>query len=484
MGDDVPLRVLYAASECAPWVKTGGLGDVTAALPPALAALGVDVRVCLPAYRSVREAVSDAPAKATLFGALVRETELPSGVRAYLIDAPWLFDREGGPYQDTEGRDWADNAERFALFSQVAAVLAGSESPLSWRPHIFHGHDWQAALAPVWLRLSDTTPAATIMTVHNLAFQGLFPADCIQQIHLPPAAYAVEGAEFYGQLSFLKGGLHYADALTTVSPTYAKEIQTEAYGCGLQGLFARRQGDLTGIINGIDEAVWNPETDPLIGAHYDAKHLSGKPQNKAALQRRFSLPERPDVPVFGVVGRLTQQKGVDLIVAVAERLVSSPAQLIILGCGEHVLEAAVRDLVHRYPSAIAAHVGFDERLAHEIEAGADLFLMPSRFEPCGLNQMYSQRYGTPPIARATGGLVDTIRDGHETVIDKTTGFLFHDATPAAFWEAITRALAWYRSPSAWEKIVRNAMRQDFGWSQSAKRYLGLYKGLLRARRGR
>jgi len=482
MGDDYPLRVIYAASECAPWVKTGGLADVTAALPPALAALGVDVRVCLPAYRSVRQVVGDAPVKATLLGALVREAELPSGMKAYLVDAPWLFDRDGGPYQDADGRDWTDNCARFGLFSHIAAVLASSESPLSWRPHIFHGHDWQAALAPAWLRLTQAVPAVSVMTVHNLAFQGLFPSGCVQAIHLPSEAYAIEGVEFYGQVSFLKGGLHYADALTTVSPTYAEEIQGAAYGCGLQGLLTHRKRDITGIVNGIDDKVWNPETDPLIAAQYSAGRLFDKRPNKEALQRRFGLPRRSDVPVFGVVSRLTQQKGVDLIVEVAERLVASPAQLIILGCGERQLEAAVRDLVQRYPNAIAAHIGFDEKIAHEIEAGADCFLMPSRFEPCGLNQMYSQRYGTPPIARATGGLVDTIYDGGETVIDKTTGFLFREATSAALWEAIARALSWYRKPLVWEKIMRNAMRQDFGWSQSAKRYKDLYERLLRLRR--
>ena len=481
-GHDRPLRVLYAASECAPWVKTGGLGDVTAALPPALAALGVDIRVCLPVYRSVRQVMGDAPVKATLLGALIREGRLPSGVVTYLVDAPWLFDRDGGPYQDSEGRDWADNAKRFGLFSRVAAVLAGSESPLLWRPDIFHGHDWQVALAPAWQRLTQAAPVPSIMTVHNLAFQGLFPRECVAAIHLPPEAYAVQGVEFYGQLSFLKGGLHYADALTTVSPTYAREIQEEEYGCGLQGLLAWRQRDLTGIVNGIDDVVWNPETDLLIAAPYNAEDLSGKRHNKEALQRRFGLPTKADVPVFGVVSRLAQQKGVDLIVEIAQRLVASPAQLIILGCGDHALEAAVRDLVQKHPSAIAAYIGFDEKMAHEIEAGADCFLMPSRFEPCGLNQMYSQRYGTPPIARATGGLADTICDEGAASMETTTGFLFQEPTAHGLWEATTRALAWYRKPDSWEKIIRNAMRQDFAWSQSAQRYRDLYRQLLRSYR--
>ncbi|MHB8253211.1 MAG: glycogen synthase GlgA [Acidiferrobacter sp.] len=484
MKDERPLRVLFAASECAPWIKTGGLGDVVGALPGALAALGVDVRVCLPFYQSVRELVSDAPATATLFGALIREAKLPSGVRVYLIDAPRFFDRAGGPYQDESGRDWADNAERFGLFSRIAAVLSSHESPLLWRPDIFHGHDWQAALAPAWLRSIDATPIASIMTVHNLAFQGLFPRDRVQAIHLPPETYAVEGAEFYDQLSFLKGGLYYADALTTVSPTYAREIQGATYGCGLQGLLARRDRDLIGIINGIDDEVWNPETDPLIAARYNVKRLSDKRHNKEALQRRFGLAVKPDYPVLGVVSRLAHQKGVDLIVAIAERLVESSAQLVVLGCGERSLEGALKDLVQRYPGAIAAHIGFDETMAHEIEAGADGFLMPSRFEPCGLNQMYSQRYGTPPIAHATGGLVDTIRDVGSPGDKDATGFLFHEPTAQALWDAVTRALACYRKPATWERVMRNGMRQDFGWARSAERYLDLYERLFYTHQGR
>ncbi len=477
---DRPLRILYAASECTPWVKTGGLADVTAALPAALAALGVDVRVCLPAYRSVRKEVSQAPILAVLLGADIREAELPSGVKVYLVDAPWFFDREGGPYQDAGGRDWFDNPERFGFFSRVCAILASDDSPLPWRPDILHGHDWQVGLAPAFLRLERTAPALSIQTIHNLAFQGVFAPEYVSVLHLPPQAYAMEGVEFYGQLSFLKGGLHFADALTTVSPTYAREIQGDAYGCGLQGLLQHRQASLTGIVNGIDDVTWNPETDPLIAAPYSRDRLTDKCLNKRALQRQFGLPEEADRPVFGVVSRFAWQKGLDLVVDIAERLVAVPAQLIILGCGDPALEAAVKDMGQRYPQAVAAQIGFDEATAHAIEAGADFFLMPSRFEPCGLNQMYSQRYGTPPIAHATGGLADTITDEGAGVIGKTTGFLFREATSSALWAAIARALAWYRRPEAWHQIMSNAMSRDFGWAQSATRYRDLYEALLRS----
>uniref|UniRef100_UPI002608D0FD glycogen synthase GlgA n=1 Tax=Acidiferrobacter sp. TaxID=1872107 RepID=UPI002608D0FD len=458
-----PLRVLFVASECAPWVKTGGLADVVAALPPSLAALGLDVRVCLPFYRSIRREVGEAPACATVLGALVREATLPSGIATYLIDAPWLFGRDGGPYQDSEGRDWPDNAQRFGLFARIAATLASDETPLLWRPDLFHGHDWQAGLGPLWLKNGLPGPAPSIMTIHNLAFQGLFAPETVEALRLPPGVYGVEGAEFYGRLSFLKAGLHYADALTTVSPTYAREIQDEAQGCGLHGLLARRRDHLVGIVNGIDDRVWDPATDPLIPARYDRDSLTGKRVNKEAVQRRFDLTIDPTRPLFGMVGRLTWQKGIDLVAEVGDRLAGMGAQLVVLGTGERPLEDALRALAGRHRGAIAVRVGFDEGLAHEIEAGADIFLMPSRFEPCGLNQMYSQRYGTPPLARATGGLADTIR-GVDAGSCEGSGFLFAEATGAALWEALVRALASYRDRTCWTRIMRAGMERDFSWA--------------------
>ncbi len=473
------MRVLFVASECDPWVKTGGLGDVVAALPAALARAGVEVRVCLPFYRSVRRQVDAARSCATVLGTVIREARLPSGVPVYAVDAPWLFDRDGGPYQDRSGQDWADNGARFGLFGRVSAILASAESPLTWRPDIWHGHDWQAGLGPLWLKNGLARPAASLMTIHNLAFQGLFPPNLVATLGLPPATYAVEGAEFYGQLSFLKAGLHYACALTTVSPRYACEIQEETHGCGLQGLLRRRAGDLTGIVNGIDEQVWDPARDPLIEARYDARDCAGKRLNKESLQRRFGLSIDPARPLLVTVSRLTWQKGIDIAVGVADAWVEAGGQWIVLGSGEPDLEATVRALADRHPQAIAAHIGFDETLAHRLEAGADLFLMPSRFEPCGLNQMYSQRYGTLPVARATGGLADTIED-----VDGDgatgTGFLFDEASPAGLWGALARALSVYRDPPRFAALRARAMSRHFSWEQSAARYADIYERLSRA----
>ena len=472
-----PLRVLFVASECAPWVKTGGLADVVAALPPALAAEGLDVRVCLPFYRSIRREVGEAPACATVLGALVREASLPSGIHAYLIDAPWLFGRDGGPYQDSEGRDWPDNGRRFGLFARIAATLASDETPLLWRPDVFHGHDWQAGLGPLWLKMALPRAAPSVMTIHNLAFQGLFPREMADALHLPPGVFAMEGAEFYGHLSFLKAGLHYADVLTTVSPTYAREIQEEAQGCGLHGLLTRRRDQLVGIVNGIDDRAWNPANDPLIRACYDRDNLAAKGADKEAVQRRFDLAVDPARPLFGLVGRLTWQKGIDLVAEIGDRLAGVGGQLVVLGAGERGLEDALRALAARHRGAVSVRVGFDEGLAHEIEAGADAFLMPSRFEPCGLNQMYSQRYGTPPVARATGGLADTIR-GVDPGGCEGSGFLFAEPSSDALWGAIEQALACYRNPPCWARIMRAGMDRDFSWAASARRYHALYDTLV------
>jgi starch synthase len=483
------LNILFATSECAPWVKTGGLGDVSAALPAALEAAGLDVRVLLPAYRPVlaattghRRELASFAATARLPAARLLEAPLPSGVPAWLVDCPTLYDRDGGPYQDPEsGSDWPDNALRFALLARVAALLAGESSPLAWRPQVLHCNDWQTALAPAYLHFAGGARAATVMCVHNLAFQGLFPPATAAEVELPPPAYSVDGAEFHGRLSFLKAGLVYADAITTVSPTYAQEIQREPLGFGLQGLLAARAGEVHGILNGIDDWVWDPAIDPLIAQRYDAAHVEVKPGNKLALQEQLGLPADPDVPLFGFVGRLTQQKGADLIAESAARIVAAPAQIAVLGSGEREFEEALQALAREHPREVAVRIGFDERLAHLIEAGADAFLMPSRFEPCGLNQMYSQRYGTPPIAHATGGLCDSIVDcTPATLADGTaTGFLFREPTADALAGAVERAIDAYRDPATWRALQRNAMARDFGWSAGARRYAELYRSLAR-----
>jgi starch synthase len=482
------LRVLFATPECVPWVKTGGLGDVSAALPAALESRGLDVRVLLPAYRPVlaattrnRREIAAFAATARFPAALVFEAPLPSGVPAWLVDCPPLYDRDGGPYQDpASGHDWADNALRFAALARIAALLAGGSSPVAWRPHVLHCNDWQTALAPVYAHFAGGERAATVTCIHNLAFQGLFPPGTVDEIELPPDAWSIDGAEFYGRLSFLKAGLVYADAITTVSPTYAREIQREPLGFGLQGLLAARADRLHGILNGIDDSVWNPEIDPLITRRYDAAHVEVKHENKLALQERLGLPVGAEVPLLGFVGRLTEQKGADLIAATAPRIAPGAAQLAVLGTGERALEEALQALARARPREVAVRIGFDERLAHLIEAGADAFLMPSRFEPCGLNQMYSQRYGTPPVAHATGGLRDSVIDcTPATLADGTaTGFLFDEPSADALAGAVARALALYRQPRTWHALQRNAMARDFGWGASAERYAALYKSLV------
>lgn len=475
------LRVLFVTAECAPWVKTGGLGDVAAALPAALREAGVDARVLLPAYRAVLAQAGTAPVIArTPFG-LLREAVLPSGVPVFLLDAPEWFDRDGGPYQNGQGRDWPDNAQRFAALARVAALLATPESPLPFRPQILHANDWQTGLAPAWLRFRPGPRAASVFTVHNLAFQGLFPARLVAEIGLPGETYQTEGAEFYGQLSFLKAGLFYADAITTVSPHYAREIQQQPLGFGLEGLLFARRSVLQGIVNGIDTTVWDPATDPLIAATFDAERLERKARNKGALQTRMGLRADSAIPVLGLIGRLTDQKGIDLVLAAAERMLALPVQLAILGQGESHFEEALRGLAARHQGKMAVEIGFDETLAHLIEGGSDLFLMPSRFEPCGLNQMYSQRYGTLPVAHATGGLSDTIVDysGPAAAAD-ATGFLFQEPTAEALLAAIARAITVYPDRRRWRKLQRNGMRRDFSWGASASRYIETYRRLVPA----
>ena len=460
------MRVLFVTPECAPLTKTGGLGDVSAALPAALRAQGLDVRTLIPGYREVL--AGEPAARLEVLGFECRVLEAGT---LLVLDCPELYVRDGGPYQTHEGQDWEDNALRFGVLSKAAALLGTPRSPLGWRPDVVHCHDWPAALAPAYLHF-EPQRAATVMTVHNLAFQGNFDSALLERLELPHASFHLEGLEFHGRLSFLKGGLAYADAITTVSPSYAREIQGEALGCGLDGLLRQRREALTGILNGIDVAQWDPAADPRIAQPYDTHTLEAKAANKAALQRCMGLRLEEDLPLLGMVSRLTHQKGSDLVAEAVDELAAMPAQLAVLGKGERAQEEALRALAARHPGSVAVQVGFDEDLAHAIEAGADLFLMPSRFEPCGLNQMYSQRYGTPPVARATGGLIDTIADG-------VTGFLFEGAEPAALTAAVRRALAAYRDPARWQRIQRAGMARDFSWGAAARRYADLYARLAR-----
>jgi starch synthase len=475
-----PLQVLFVCSECAPWAKTGGLADVAAALPAALRALGVDARLLLPAYRSVptdgARTIEAFAATAHFPPARLLSASLPNGVPALLLECPQLYDRAGGPYQDEAGADWSDNARRFAQLSRIAAAVSSGRDAPAWVPDIVHCNDWQTGLVPAYLRFSSARRAASVLTIHNLAFQGVFPASTVEAAELPPASFSVEGLEFYGQCSFLKGGLSYSDELTTVSPTYAAEIQQEAYGMGLHGLLASRKDTLTGILNGIDTDVWDPARDPHIARAYDATTLDAKAANKRALQKRAGLAES-DAPLLAMVSRLTQQKGIDFVLEIGAEVAAMPAQLVILGRGEAQYESGVAALARSHPGRIGASVSFDETLAHLIEAGADAFLMPSRFEPCGMNQMYSQRYGTPPIVRATGGLADSVED-YSPATGSGSGFVFREPTAGALLGAIRRAIAVYRDGASWRRLQGNCMARDFSWHASARRYVEIYRRAL------
>lgn len=483
-----PLKVLFATPECAPWVKTGGLGEVAASLPRALTVLGHDVKVLMPAYRALRGLVDEGqecarwPAQGPWPAArLVQASQAvndAAGFTLLLLDCPALYDLSGGPYQDSTGQDYADNARRFALFSDVAARLSSASSAWrQWRPDVLHLNDWTCGLAPAYLSRLEA-PAATVITIHNLAFQGLFPMHLADQLDLPAHWLTVDTMEFWGQISFMKAGLQFCDAVTTVSPTYAREIQSEPLGFGLQGVLRERANRLHGILNGIDTAVWDPATDPHLFQRYDAAMVQpGKAANKAGLQQRLGLQADPFAMLFGVVSRLTEQKGVDLILDRAPWLMAQGAQIVALGQGDPGLEERWRTLAGLHPGRVAATIGFDESLAHQIEAGADCFLMPSRFEPCGLNQMYSLVYGTPPIVHATGGLADSVVDERQNPA-LATGFIIAEPSPEALQEALHRALQCRAAPQRWASLQQRGMAQSFDWQSSAARYEALYQAVL------
>jgi starch synthase len=480
------IPALFVTSEAAPLVKTGGLADVSGSLPVALMHQGVDVRVLMPGYPAVMEGVKSKgrlasfPALGELPASQVLAGKLPGGVPLLIVDCPQLYQRPGGPYQDTTGKDWSDNDLRFALLCYVAAMLSTSHSPVSWRPRILHCNDWQAGLAPTYLRYMPGERARSVMTIHNLAYQGIFPPVTLSRVGLPPSSFSPEGVEYYGNLSFLKAGLFYADHITTVSPNYAHEIQREPLGMGMHGLLVHRAASLTGILNGIDTDAWDPESDPYIAKYYNASRLPAKLENKRALQSRLGLAANDEITLIGCIGRFTEQKGFDLVLQCVSDILKLPAQLAILGSGDAQLQDAYQALARSQAGKVGVQIGYDESLAHQIEAGADIFLMPSRFEPCGLNQMYSQRYGTPPVVHATGGLVDSVVDATpENIAAKTaTGFLFSPMTRAGLMAGITRAVAAHRDRKVWRQLQKNGMGRDFSWEASAQRYVELFRSLL------
>lgn len=472
-------KILFASSETHPLIKTGGLADVAGSLPLALAELGQDVRIIMPNYQAIKNCEPGrylCTVRVNNCDVNLLETRLPdSNVIVWLVDYPPFFNVPGNPYLDEAGRPWANIGERFALFCRIIVEVAMNRAYLDWRADILHCNDWQTGLAPALLSLEQERPA-TVFTIHNMAYQGLFPGSAYSQLNLPGQLLHPEGLEFHGMLSFIKGGLAYADRITTVSPTYAQEIQTPEFGYGLEGLLAHKQQQLSGIINGIDTTVWDPSSDSYLAHNYTADKLEGKQANKAALQQQLGLPVAADVPLFGLIGRLVEQKGIDLVLNCLAEMTTLPLQFALLGSGDKSIEYRLQEFARLYPEKVAVTIGYDERLAHQIEAGADIFLMPSRFEPCGLNQMYSQRYGTIPIVRKTGGLADTVVDAlPESIANGTaSGISFNDASAAALIEAIKRSLVLFHNPKIWRQIQRNAMAKDFSWKNSAAQYMALY----------
>ncbi len=480
------MNVLHVAAELYPFVKTGGLADVAAALPRAQRLAGVDARLLLPGYPAVVDALEEdrpAPALGPLFGAArvsVRRGFLAGWpVPVHVVDAPWFFRRGGGPYQDAAGRDWPDNLQRFALLGWCAAQLAAGEIDPQWTPAVVHAHDWHAGLACAFVSAHPALAAASVFTVHNLAFGGFFPLGDFALLGLPSRYLGMEGIEFHRRLSFMKAGLQLADRVTTVSPSYAREIATPEFGCGFEGVIQARGAAVGGILNGVDDAVWNPAYDDALPARYDANAPQGKAECKRALQQALGLEARADAPLLCVVSRLSTQKGLDLLLDALPALLAGGAQLALQGAGDAPLEAAWRAAAAAHPGRVAVRIAYDEAMAHRLIAGADAIVVPSRFEPCGLTQLYGLRYGTLPIVRRVGGLADTVQpiDG-----ERGTGFVFDDATASALGEAIEAALRLHRTPPAWQAAMRRAMAQDFSWSRAAASYDEVYAAARVARR--
>jgi starch synthase len=468
-------RILFATPEIDDFVRVGGLAAVSAALPRALRLL-CDVRIVIPGYRDVlrqlrtRTSVGSVPAMNDLPACDVILTSTADGLPVYVIECPSLFDRPGNPYGDEGGRNWADNDVRFARFSSAVALLASGAVDADWRADVVHANDWPCGLIPAYLSwMRARTPS--ILTIHNLAYQGLFPRQTLRRIGAPDSSFQIDGLEFYNQVSFLKAGLIYANHLTTVSATYAREITLPEHGCGLDGVLSRRFAEqrLTGIINGIDES-WDPRSCRQLSSQFAAGQWRARQRNADYLRRRFDLAVSQG-PLFGLVARLVHQKGVDLVLSAAETIVASGGQIVVMGRGERAIEKELEEAQRRHPRSIRVEIGFDEAEARRIFAGSDFTLMPSRFEPCGLSQMYAQRFGSLPIGMRTGGLADTIVDGK-------TGFLFQEPSTSSFLGAVCRAFGTFGVKRRLESMRTAAMNVSFGWKQSVDRYLGVYRSLL------
>lgn len=489
------MKVLYVCAELFPFLKTGGLADVSAGLPPALQALGCDVRLLMPGFPALAQAVTARQPVATLptdpapWGrspalppaALVRVTLPALALPLYLVSSPELYDRPGNPYLGPDGADWPDNVQRFAALGWAAALLGQGLDP-DWVPDVIHCHDWHAGLAPAYVRAfagaRRNTPA-TVFTVHNLAYQGLFAATALASLGLPATNLQDSGLEFFGNVSFMKAALQFADRITTVSPTYAHEITTEPQGCGLDGLLRARASRLSGVLNGVDYDIWSPATDAWLPKAYDADTLAGKALAKQALQQRFGLIQRPDALVFGVVSRLSEQKGLHLLPQVLAELVRRGGQLALLGQGDPALEQVFVDAAIAYPGQVAVRIGYDEATAHTVVAGADVIMVPSAFEPCGLTQLYGLRYGTLPLVRRVGGLADTVVDCTLENLDEgvATGFVFDTLSAEGLLAAVKRAFVLFRQPQDWARVQQRGMGLRFDWHTAAQHYLAMYQSL-------
>jgi len=491
------MRVLYVCTELFPLLKTGGLADVSGALPPALREAGCDVRVLIPGFPAIRAGVEPSKlaqakpiAVPTRYGPniagrgvtqppLLQQASLPgSGITTYVLDVPAFFNRNGNPYYDSHG----DNGVRFALLGWAAAWLGHGLDP-QWHPDVVHCNDWHTGMAPTYLRqmaMPGPPSAGSVFTIHNLAYQGIFPPSLFPQLGLPDYLFDISGIEFWGQVSFMKAGLLSADRITTVSPTYAREILEVEQGCGLDGLLRARSAVVSGILNGVDYHVWSPSEDAVLAHPYDCDSIDLKVEAKADLQRKLGLQVSRDAVVFGVVSRLTEQKGLHLVEALADELVYMGGQLVVLGSGDPPLEQAFLRAAARHPGQIAVQIGYDESLAHAIMAGCDVILVPSRFEPCGLTQLYGLRYGALPLVHRVGGLTDTVVDATPENLEAgtATGFVFNDDFSASAMRiALKRALKLHAQPAQWRKVQQTAMRQRFDWGEAAARYVALYRSI-------
>ncbi|CDZ48292.1 Starch synthase [Neorhizobium galegae bv. officinalis] len=476
------MRILSVTSEIFPLVKTGGLADVTGSLPKALSPLGIETTSLIPGYPQVMQQLKSAMPLVTFDSLLGEKAALlhtrVEGLSLFILDAPTLYDRPGGPYVDEEGMDHPDNWKRFAALSLAAAEIADGLLP-GWVPDLVHTHDWQSALTSVYMRERGCkTPV--VLTIHNLAFQGQYPAGVLMSIGLPPEAYSMNRMEYFGDISFLKGGLQTVDAITTVSPTYAREILTPRFGMGMDGVLNARVSVLRGIVNGIDLDIWDPSTDPHLPRNYDVGTLRRKRENRAVLLQKFGLNPAHEGPLFSAVSRLTWQKGFDMFADTADEIIRHGGQIIVFGQGDREIERALADTAARFPGRMAVNFGYDEPTAHLVHGGSDAIVQPSRFEPCGLTQLYALRYGCVPVVSRTGGLSETIIDANDAAMSArvATGFQFHPVTTDGLRLALRRALHAYGDPKMWARLQNQGMKAKFSWERSAQQYAAVYANLV------